>query len=582
MLLRVLRRFLRPYRRDVAVIVVLQMVQTIAALSLPTLNADIINNGVVQGDTGYIVRIGGLMLGISAVQAVCAVAAVRLGARTAMAAGRDMRAAVFDRVQRFSAAEMGRFGAPSLITRTTNDVQQIQMVTVLTFTIMVMAPIMMVGGVFMALQQDVGLSALLLVVIPVLAAVMGLAIWRMAPLFKVMQKRIDRINLVLREQIAGVRVVRAFNRQPTERVRFDEASTELMATALGVGKIMAVVFPAVQLIIGASSVGVIWFGAGRIDTGEMEVGSLVAFLNYLMQILMSVLMAVMMFVMVPRAEVSSERIKEVLDVEPEIVVPAEPVPLPVPPNGNRGLVVELDGASFGYAGAESPVLCDVDLRLEPGRTTAVIGSTGSGKTSLVNLIPRLVDVTAGAVRVAGVDVRELDPGALRARVSLVPQKAYLFSGTVASTLRHGRPSATDAELWRALEIAQARDFVEALPGGLDAPVEQGGTNFSGGQRQRLAIARALLRRADVYLFDDSFSALDFATDARLRAALPSATGGATVLVVGQRVASIRDADQIVVLDEGRVVGVGTHHELMETSETYREIVLSQLSAEEAA
>ncbi|WP_043497874.1 ABC transporter ATP-binding protein [Georgenia sp. SUBG003] len=582
MLLRVLRRFLRPYRRDVAVVVVLQIVQTVAALSLPTLNADIINNGVVTGDTGYILRIGGLMLAISALQAVCAIAAVRLGARTAMAAGRDMRAAVFNRVQRFSAAEMGRFGAPSLITRTTNDVQQIQMVTVLTFTIMVMAPIMMVGGVFMALQQDVGLSALLLVVVPVLGAVMGLAIWRMAPLFKVMQKRIDRINLVLREQIAGVRVVRAFNRQPTERVRFDEASTELMATALGVGKIMAVVFPAVQLIIGASSVGVIWFGAGRIDAGEMEIGSLVAFLNYLMQILMSVLMAVMMFVMVPRAEVSSERVKEVLDVEPAIVVPASPVPLPVPPNGDRGLVVELDGASFGYAGAESPVLRGVDLRLEPGRTTAVIGATGSGKTSLVNLIPRLVDVTAGAVRVAGVDVRELDPGALRARVSLVPQKAYLFSGTVASTLRHGRAAATEAELWRALEVAQARDFVEALPGGLDAPVEQGGTNFSGGQRQRLAIARALLRRADVYLFDDSFSALDFATDARLRAALPAATGGATVLVVGQRVASIRDADQIVVLDEGQVVGVGTHHGLMETSQTYREIVLSQLSAEEAS
>jgi ATP-binding cassette, subfamily B, multidrug efflux pump len=582
MLLRVLRRFLRPYRRDVVVIVVLQMVQTIAALSLPTLNADIINDGVVRGDTSYILRIGGLMLGISAVQAVCAIAAVHLGARTAMAAGRDMRAAVFDRVQRFSAAEMGRFGAPSLITRTTNDVQQIQMVTVLTFTIMVMAPIMMVGGVFMAMRQDVGLSALLLVVVPVLGTVMGLAIWRMAPLFKVMQKRIDRINLVLREQIAGVRVVRAFNRQPTEQVRFDEASTELMATALGVGKIMAMVFPAVQLIIGASSVGVIWFGAGRIDAGEMEVGSLVAFLNYLMQILMSVLMAVMMFVMVPRAEVSSERIKEVLDVEPEIVVPAAPVSLPVPPNGGRGLVVELDGASFGYAGAEAAVLCDVDLRLEPGRTTAVIGSTGSGKTSLVNLIPRLVDVTAGAVRVSGVDVRDLDPGALRSRVALVPQKAYLFSGTIASTLRHGRAGATEAELWNALEIAQARDFVEALPGQLDAPVEQGGSNFSGGQRQRLAIARALLRRADVYLFDDSFSALDFATDARLRAALPGATGGATVLVVGQRVASIRDADQIVVLDEGRVVGVGTHHELMESSETYREIVLSQLSMEEAA
>ncbi|MPV35779.1 ABC transporter ATP-binding protein [Georgenia subflava] len=583
MLIRVLRRFLRPYRRDVVIVVVLQLVQTLAALSLPTLNADIIDNGVVLGDTGYILRIGGVMLGVTAVQVACAIAATYLGARVAMAVGRDLRAAVFDRVQRFSAAEMGRFGAPSLITRSTNDVQQVQMVTVLTFTIMVMAPIMMVGGVFMALQQDVALSGLLLVVVPVLAVVMGLVAAKMGPLFKQMQRRIDRINLVLREQISGVRVVRSFNRQPTERTRFVEANTELMTTALGVGKIFAVVFPAVQLIIGASSVGVIWFGGMRIDAGSMEVGALIAFLNYLMQILMSVLMAVMMFMMVPRAEVSSERIKEVLDVVPQIVVPDSPAALPrAADQAARGLVVELDGATFGYPGAEEPVLRDVHLRLEPGRTTAVIGSTGAGKTSLINLIPRLVDVTAGAVRVAGVDVRDLDPGELRQRIALVPQTAYLFSGTIASTLRHGRPGATDDELWDALDVAQARDFVEALPEGLAASVEQGGRNFSGGQRQRLAIARALLRRADVYLFDDSFSALDFATDARLRAALPTATAGAAVLIVGQRVASIKDADQIVVLDDGQVVGIGTHHELMETSETYNEIVLSQLSAAEAA
>ncbi|WP_127126161.1 ABC transporter ATP-binding protein [Georgenia sp. SYP-B2076] len=583
MLLKVLRHFLRPYRRDVALVVVLQMVQTIAALSLPSLNADIIDLGVVTGDTGYIFRTGGVMLAITAVQVASAIAAVYLGARTAMAVGRDMRASVFDRVQRFSLAEMGRFGAPSLITRSTNDVQQVQMVTLLTFTIMVMAPIMMVGGVIMALRQDVELSGLLVVIIPVLVAVMGFVVVRMRPLFQQMQERIDRINLVLREQIAGVRVIRSFNRQPTERERFADANTRLMTTALGVGRLMALMFPAVQVIINASSVAVVWFGAVRIDAGDMQVGSLIAYLSYLMQILMSVLMAVMMFVMVPRAEVSAGRIREVLATEPQIVAPTAPAALREPSgNGTRGLVVELDGATFGYAGAEAPVLHDVDLRLEPGRTTAVIGATGSGKSTLVNLVPRLLDVTGGTVRVGGLDVRDLEPGDLRERISLVPQKAYLFGGTIASTLRHGRAGATDEELWEALEAAQARDFVEALPDGLAAPVEQGGTNFSGGQRQRLAIARALVRRGDVYLFDDSFSALDYATDARLRAALPRATGGATVLIVAQRVATIRDAHQIVVLDDGRIVGTGTHHELMETNETYQEIVLSQLSAEEAA
>ncbi|GAA4422700.1 ABC transporter ATP-binding protein [Georgenia halophila] len=581
MLVSLLRRFLRPYAGVVVAVVLLQLVQTAAALALPTLNAAIIDNGVVVGDLTYIVRVGGVMLAVSAVQVTCAVGAVYLGARTAMSAGRDIRAAVFDRVQRFSAAEMGRFGAPTLITRNTNDVQQIQMVTLMSLTVIVMAPITMVGGVVMALQQDVVLSALLLVAVPALGAVLAFAVRRMGPLFKQMQQRIDRINLVLREQITGVRVVRSFNRQPTERDRFDRANVELRDTALGVGKVMALVFPLVQLIIGVSSVGVIWFGAGRIDAGEMQVGALVAFLNYLMQILMAVLMAVMIFMMVPRAEVSAERVSEVLAVEPEIVAPARPVRLP-PRRPGGGLPVELDGATFGYPGADEPVLRDVTIRLEPGRTTAVIGSTGSGKTALVNLVPRLVDVTAGVVRVAGHDVRDLDPGELRERVALVPQKAYLFSGTVASTLRHGKRDATDAQLWEALEVAQARDFVEALPDGLEAPIEQAGGNLSGGQRQRLAIARALLRRADVYLFDDSFSALDFTTDARLRAALPQAVGAASVLVVGQRVASIKDADQIVVLEDGAVVGLGTHTELMESSETYREIVLSQLSVEEAA
>ncbi|TRW44354.1 ABC transporter ATP-binding protein [Georgenia yuyongxinii] len=649
MLLRVLRLFLRPYRGAVAVVVLLQAAATIAALSLPSLNADIIDLGVVTGDTGYILRTGALMLGITAVQIAASIVAVYIGARTAMSVGRDLRSALFDRVQQFSLEEMGRFGAPSLITRTTNDVQQVQMVTLLTFTIMVMAPIMMVGGVVMALRQDVVLSGLLVVIVPVLILVMGLAVWRMRPLFRQMQGRLDRINRVLREQIAGVRVVRSFNRQATERQRFEGANTELMTTALSVGRLMAMLFPAVMLIINVSSVAVIWFGAGRIDAGDMQVGSLVAFLNYLMQILMSVLMAVMMFMMVPRAEVAAERIRAVLATEPAIVAPAAPTPLPRggmagaavtaagngrrrPGNiatqatvsgngqrrepdvatevavsgngqrrepdvatevavsgngrrrtpGDRGLVVELDGATFGYAGAEMPVVRGVDLRLEPGRTTAIIGSTGAGKTTLVNLIPRLIDVTAGAVRVGGVDVRAVDPGELRERICLVPQKSYLFSGTIASTLRHGRPGATDDDLWRAIDAAQARDFVDELADGLATPVEQGGTNFSGGQRQRLAIARALLRQGDVYLFDDSFSALDYATDARLRAALPAATGGATVLIVAQRVASIRDAHQIVVLDGGAVVGTGTHHELMETNETYREIVLSQLSAAEAA
>ncbi|WP_341360766.1 ABC transporter ATP-binding protein [Georgenia sp. M64] len=582
MLLRVLRRFLRPYGRDVAIVVVLQVIQTLAALSLPSLNADIIDNGVLTGDTGYIWRTGALMLAITAVQVSCAIGAVYLGARTAMAAGRDLRAAVFGRVQRFSVAEMGRFGAPSLITRTTNDVQQVQMVTVLTFTIMVMAPIMMVGGVVMALRQDVALSGLLVVVVPLLLGVMGFMLVRMRPLFRQMQERLDRINLVMREQISGVRVIRSFNRQGTERVRFAEANTALMETALGVGRLMARLFPAVMLIINVSSVAVIWFGAGRIDTGEMQVGSLVAFLNYLMQILMSVLMAVMMFMMVPRAEVSAERIDEVLSTDPEITAPPEPRRLPAREGARRGLVVELEGATFGYPGANEPVLTGIDLRLEPGRTTAVIGSTGAGKTTLLNLVPRLLDVTGGAVRVGGTDVRELDPGELRDRIALVPQRAYLFSGTIASTLRHGSPGASEEQIWAALGAAQARDFVEALPEGLAAPVEQGGTNFSGGQRQRLAIARALLRPADVYLFDDSFSALDYATDARLRAALPAATAGATVLVVGQRVATIRDAAQIVVLDAGRVVGLGTHAELMAGNETYREIVLSQITAEEAA
>lgn len=581
MLMQLLRRHLRPYWRAVVAVLVLQTVQTIAALTLPDLNADIINNGVVVGDTGYIIRTGGVMLLIAGVQVACAGTAVYFGARTAMALGRDVRGATFSHVQGFSLSELSVFGAPSLITRTTNDVQQVQMVTLFLFTIIVAAPIMMVGGVVMAVRQDAGLSLLLVVAVPVLLAIMLLLAKRLSPLFRLIQRRIDRINLVMREQITGVRVIRAFNRQGTERARFEGANTDLMDTSLSVGYLMALLFPTAQIILNASSVAVIWFGAGRISSGAMEVGALVAFLNYLMMILMAVMMATMMFVIVPRASVSAGRIWEVLATEPEIRAPARPARLAPRTGATTGEVLfELDSASFGYRGATEPVLHDIDLRLRAGRTTGVIGSTGSGKTTLVNLLPRLIDVTAGAVLAGGTDVRELDPGELRARVSVVPQRSYLFSGTVASTLRFARPSASDEEIMAALEVAQAEDFVRQV--GLEAPVDQGGTNFSGGQRQRLAIARALLKPADLYVFDDSFSALDYTTDARLRAALPRATGSAAVLVVAQRVSTIRRADEIVVLDAGRVVGRGPHEELLESNETYREIVLSQLSAAEAA
>jgi ATP-binding cassette subfamily B protein len=494
-----------------------------------------------------------------------------------MSVGGDVRAAVFHRVQDFSAREVGHFGTPSLITRTTNDVQQVQMLTLMTFTLMVSAPIMCVGGVLLALNQDVPLSSLLLVVVPVLAVVVALIISRMRPLFRLMQERIDGINRVLREQISGVRVVRAFVRDRREQRRFHAANTELMDVSLGVGRLMALMFPAVTLVMNVSSVAVLWFGGHRIDAGAMQVGALTAFLSYLLQILMAVMMATFMFVMVPRAEVCAERIQEVLDTEPSVVPPADPVPHPV----TRG-ELELRDVEFRYPGAEEPVLRGVSLVAGPGETTAVIGSTGSGKTTLLNLVPRLFDATGGAVLVDGVDVRELDPAALSEAVGLVPQRPYLFTGTVRSNLRYGRPDATDEELWRALETAQARDFVEQLPGGLDAPISQGGTNVSGGQRQRLAIARALVRRPEIYLFDDSFSALDYATDAALRRALARETAGATVVIVAQRVSTIRHADRIVVLDEGRVVGTGTHHELMETNQTYREIVLSQLTEQEAA
>ncbi|MFE0202132.1 ABC transporter ATP-binding protein [Streptomyces sp. NPDC058985] len=577
MLIRLLRTHLRPYRQSIALLVALQFLQTCASLYLPTLNADIIDNGVVQGDSGYILSYGALMIGISLAQVVCNIGAVYYGARTAAALGRDVRGAVFDRVQSFSARELGGFGAPSLITRTTNDVQQVQMLALMTFTLMVSAPIMCVGGIVMALGLDVPLSGVLVAVVPVLAVCVTLIVRRLRPLFRAMQVRLDTVNRVLREQITGNRVIRAFVRDEYEQQRFRKANTDLTEVALGTGNLLALMFPVVMTVVNLSSIAVVWFGAHRIDSGGMQIGDLTAFLAYLMQIVMSVMMATFMFMMVPRAEVCAERIQEVLDTESSVVPPVAPVT-----ELRRHGHLEIRGAGFRYPGAEEPVLRNIELTARPGETTAVIGSTGSGKSTLLGLVPRLFDATDGEVLVDGVDVRTVDPKVLAKVVGLVPQKPYLFAGTVATNLRYGNPDATDEELWHALEVAQAREFVSELEGGLDAPVAQGGTNVSGGQRQRLAIARTLVQRPEIYLFDDSFSALDYATDAALRAELGRETAEATVVIVAQRVATIRDADRIVVLDEGRVVGVGRHHELMADNETYREIVLSQLTEAEAA
>ncbi|QHC26044.1 ABC transporter ATP-binding protein [Streptomyces sp. GS7] len=577
MLVRLARAHLRPYRRSISLIVLLQLIQTLATLYLPTLNADIIDNGVVKNDTGYILRVGVFMIVVTALQVVCAIAAVYFGARTAMGLGRDIRAAIFDQVQSFSAREVGTFGAPSLITRTTNDVQQVQMLVLMTFTMMVSAPIMCVGGILMALDQDVPLSALLLVIIPFLGILLGLIVRRMRPLFRGVQTRIDTVNRVLREQITGIRVIRAFVRDRYERERFAAANTDLYDVSLRAGRLMSTLIPLVMLIVNLSSVAVVWFGGLRIDGGEMQIGALTAFLSYLMYILMSIMMATFMVMMLPRAEVCAERIQEVLATDSSVTPPANPVTAL-----RRHGELELRNVEFRFPGAEQPVLKDVSLVARPGETTAVIGSTGSGKSTLLGLVPRLFDATGGTVLVDGEDVRTLDQETLADLIGLVPQKPYLFSGTVASNLRYGNPEATDDELWHALEIAQARDFVERMDGGLDAAIAQGGSNVSGGQRQRLAIARALVRKPEIYLFDDSFSALDYATDAALRAALSRETDRATVVIVAQRVATIRGADRIVVLDEGRIVGTGTHAELMAGNETYREIVLSQLTEQEAA
>ncbi|WP_028265477.1 ABC transporter ATP-binding protein [Arthrobacter sp. MA-N2] len=577
MLWKLLVQYLRPHRRLLIAVVVFQLAQSIASLYLPTLNADIIDEGVAKGDTGYILGTGSLMLLITLLQIACSITAVYFGAKAAMGLGRDLRGAIFTRVGEFSEQEVTRFGAPSLITRSTNDVQQVQQLVLMSCTLMVAAPMLSIGGVIMAVRQDAQLSWLIAVSVPVLLVAVGLIVTRMVPLFRKMQVRLDTVNRVLREQLAGIRVVRAFVREDMETERFASANQDVTEMALRAGRLMALMFPVVMLVLNVSSVAVIWFGSFRIDDGSMQVGTLIAFLSYLMQILMSVMMATFMAVMIPRAAVSADRIGEVLETESSVRPPENPVTK----TAGRGELELLD-VGFAYPGAEQPVLSGISFRARAGQTTAIIGSTGAGKTTLVNLLPRLFDASSGSVRIDDVDVRELHPDLLWGHIGLVPQKPYLFSGTVRSNLLYGKPDATEEELWRALSIAQAQDFVEEMEGGLDAPISQGGTNVSGGQRQRLAIARALVKQPELYIFDDSFSSLDTATDARLRQALKRHTSGATMVIIAQRVSSIADAEQILVLDDGRLVGRGTHEELLETSETYREIVSSQLAAEEAA
>ena len=572
-----LRTYLRPYRRALALVVALLVVQALATLYLPALNGDIINNGVAEGDIPYILTTGALMLGISLVVVVASVIAVYWGSKTGMAFGRDVRGAIFRKVESFSQAELNRFGTPSLITRNTNDVQQVQMVVLMGLNMMIIAPILAVGGVIMALRQDVPLAGILVVILPIMAVIVGTLMYRALPMFQAVQRKVDRVNQVTREALSGIRVIRAFVRTRHEEERFDQANLDLTASSLQVNRLFALMIPLLMLVFNLSSVAILWFGSIRVDGGDMPIGNLIAFLQYVMQILMAVMMAVFMFVMVPRAVVSSGRIQEVLRTEPSIGDPAVAATLPA---GVGAL--EFHDVEFGYPGAQDAVLRGISFRVEPGRTTAIVGSTGSGKSTLINLIPRFYDVTGGSLTIDGTDVRTLQRDDLWARIGLIPQKAFLFSGTIASNLRFGKADATEDELWAALRIAQADGFVRDLEHGLDEPVTQGGTNLSGGQRQRLAIARALVKRPEIYVFDDSFSALDFKTDSMLRAALSREIADATVVIVAQRVGTIMGADRIVVLDSGTIAGIGTHRELMATCETYREIVYSQLSTEEAA
>jgi len=574
---RLLPTFLRPYRRQLLIVVVLLLVQALANLYLPTLNADIINNGVAMGDTAYIVRVGGLMLVVTLLMGAAAIVAVYWSAKTAMAFGRDVRGALFRTVESFSQMEVNRFGAPSLTTRTTNDVQQVQMLVLMALTVMISAPIIMIGGIFMALRMNARLSLLLVVILPLMVGFIAVVVRRAVPMFRALQVKLDGINRVMREKLAGIRVIRAFDRTAYEERRFQETNDDLTATTLQVTRLFALMMPAIMLILNLSTVAVMWFGSLLVGNGQMSIGNLTAFLTYLLQILFSVLMATIMFVMVPRAAASADRIQEVLDVVPAVGEPETPAPPPA-----RQGTLELRDIDFRYPGADEPVLSGISFTAGPGEVTAIVGSTGSGKSTLVQLIPRLLDVSGGQVLVDGVDVREMSQEDLWARIGLVPQRAFLFAGTVASNVRDGKEDASDDDVWHALAVAQGRDFVEDMPEGLEAPISQGGANVSGGQRQRLAIARVVAKRPEIYIFDDCFAALDFMTDAKLRAALRAETSDATVLIVAQRVGTIMHADRIVVLAEGRVDGIGTHDELLETCETYREIVYSQLSAEEVA
>jgi ATP-binding cassette, subfamily B, multidrug efflux pump len=574
-----LATYLRPYRGPLVLVIALLLVQAIGNLYLPDLNADIINNGIAKGDNDYILRTGGLMLTVTALLGVAAIIGVYWGARVAMGFGRDLRSAIFSKVETFSQVEVNHFGPASLITRNTNDVQQVQLVVFMGLTVLISAPILIVGGVIMALRTDVPLSGLLVIVLPLMAGVIALVMSRAIPLFRAVQVKLDRINQVMRETLAGVRVIRAFVRTGHEEKRFDTASRDLFDTSLRVTRLFAITIPTMTAIFNLSTVAVIWFGAMRVNDGDLSIGNLTAFMQYLAQILFAVLTAVFMFILIPRGAVSAGRIREVLDTEPLILEPERPM-TPSDP-GRRGEVV-FDDVEFRYPGAEEPVLRDIAFHARPGETTAIVGSTGSGKTTLINLIPRFYDASAGSVSVDGVDVRRMGLDDLWGRIGIIPQKAFLFAGTVASNLRFGDENATDDELWHALDIAQARSFVEEMDGALEAPITQGGANLSGGQRQRLAIARALVKKAEVYIFDDSFSALDFATDARLRAALEREIHTATMIIVAQRVGTIMQADRILVMDGGRIVGTGTHRELLATNETYREIVYSQMSEKEAA
>ena len=572
---RLLSSVLARYKKLLWLVVGFQLVQAMAGLFLPTLNSDIINNGVVKNDVGYIWRMGGVMLAVTLVQVAFSVAAVYVGSRVAMGFGRDVRGALFHQVNTFSAREVARFGAPSLITRITNDVQQVQMLVLMTCTLILGAPFTAIGGVAMAMHQDLGLSRILMVSIPILAVLLALIISSMVPTFRRMQERIDRINEILREQLTGIRVVRAFAREPEEQARFADANAALTATALRGGRLQALMFPTATLIVNFSSVAVVWFGSDRLSEGLMKPGALIAFLTYLTQILMSVMMTTWMAALIPRSAVSAERIVEVLDTSTSVVISENPV-RDIAPVAN----LRFTGVGFRYPGAELPVLDDISVEVRAGETLAIVGSTGAGKTTFVNLAARMFDATAGTVAIDGVNVRDLAPEALWSRVGMVPQKPYLFSGTIASNLRYGKEDATEDEMWEALRIAQAEDFVRTMPGGLEATIAQGGTNVSGGQRQRLAIARALIRRPEIFLFDDSFSALDLATDARLRAALEPWVRNSVVIVVAQRVSTIRHATRILVLEDGVCVGLGTHDELLRDCATYQEIVSSQATATE--